>query len=137
MLITIVVEQGSNHVVRLRDGMEIAREVEVDLVHWQHLGIAATSSATLHAEARTEGWLTQSDNSLLAYLLHTECQTYTHGSLAIASLGRTDGCDQDEVMTGKLRLVDGTRFHLGDVTTIILDLLLLQAQLLSDLVDRA
>ena len=31
--------------------MEVAREVQIDLLHWQHLGIAAAGSTTLDAEA--------------------------------------------------------------------------------------
>ena len=54
MLIEIVVEQGANHVVGRGDGVEIAREVQVDALHWQHLCVAAACCSALHAEARTQ-----------------------------------------------------------------------------------
>ena len=76
VLETVVVQEGSNHVVSFCDGMEVASEMEVDLIHWQYLGITATGSTTLHSEARTERWFTQGNDSFLANLLHTECETY-------------------------------------------------------------
>ena len=54
MLIEIVVEQGANHVVGRGDGVEIAREVQVDALHWQHLCVSAACCSALHAEARTQ-----------------------------------------------------------------------------------
>ena len=38
--------------MRRRDGVEVAREVQVDLFHGQHLGIAAAGRTALDAEAR-------------------------------------------------------------------------------------
>ena len=53
MLVDVVVEHGTDGVVGRGDGMEIAREVEVDLLHRQYLAIATASSSALHAEAGT------------------------------------------------------------------------------------
>ena len=51
VLVDIVVEQGADGVVGRGYGMEVACEVQVYLLHWQHLGIAATGSTALDAEA--------------------------------------------------------------------------------------
>ena len=45
--------------------MEVAREVQVDLLHGQYLGIAATRRTALHAEAGAEGGLTQCNHGFL------------------------------------------------------------------------
>ena len=137
MLITVVVQEGSYHVVGLSDGMEVASEVEVDLIHWQYLGITATGSTALHAEARTERWLTQCHHSLLANLLHTESQAHGYGGLAIASLGRADGCNENEVMILKLVLVDVASSNLGDVTAVVFHLVFMDTKFCCYLIDGA
>jgi hypothetical protein len=52
--------------VRSTNGMEVASEVKVDVFHRNYLGETATSSATLHAKARSKGWFAQANNGLLA-----------------------------------------------------------------------
>ena len=52
-MIEIVVEKGCDGVVGRGHGMEVAREVEVDLLHRQHLCIAATCCTAFHAKAWT------------------------------------------------------------------------------------
>ena len=44
LLIDIVVKQCCDHVVGGGDGVEVTREVQVDLVHRQHLSIAAAGN---------------------------------------------------------------------------------------------
>ena len=68
VLIDIVVEQRRDHIVSRCDGMEVASEVQIDVLHRQHLAISATCCATLHAEARTQRWFAQGCHSLLADL---------------------------------------------------------------------
>ena len=48
----VVVEHRGEQVVRRRDRVEVAGEVEVDLVHRDHLRVAAARRAALHAEHR-------------------------------------------------------------------------------------
>ena len=54
MLVEVIVEERSNHVVRRSDCVEVAREVEVDFLHREHLSITTASGTTLHTEAGTE-----------------------------------------------------------------------------------
>ena len=91
MLVDIIVEQGADGVMGRGHGMEVACEVQVDLLHRQHLGIAATSGTTLDTEAGTERWLSQGYNSLLADLVQSQRQTDAHGGLTDTRLCRTDG----------------------------------------------
>ena len=75
MLVDVVVQQGGNHVVGGRDGMEISGEVEVDLLHRKDLGIATACSPALHSEAWTERRLTEGQDCFPARLCHTEGET--------------------------------------------------------------
>ena len=59
VLETVVIQEGSNHVVGLCNGMEIASEMEINLIHRQNLGVTATCGTTLHAKAWTERWFAQ------------------------------------------------------------------------------
>ena len=71
MLVDIVVEHGTDSVVRRGDSMEITRKVEVDFLHRQHLSITTTSRTTLNTETRTKGRLTQSHHGFLAKFLES------------------------------------------------------------------
>ena len=50
--VDVVVEQRREQVVGAADGVEVAGEVQVDLLHRHDLGVAAAGGAALHAEAR-------------------------------------------------------------------------------------
>ena len=137
VLETVVVQEGSNHVVGLCNGMEIASEMEINLIHRQNLGVTATCSTTLHAEARTQRWFAKSHYSLLANLLHTQGETHGYGGLAITSLGRTDSGNEDEMMVLKLVSVNSVRSNLSDVTAVVFHLVFVNSKFCCYLIDRA
>src|SRR3546814_6322581 len=60
--IDMVVDQRREQVVRRSDGVKIAGEVEVDVLHRHDLGVAAAGRAALHAEARTDAGLAQTED---------------------------------------------------------------------------
>ena len=105
VLIDIVVHHGGNHIVRTGDGVEVACEVEVDFVHGQYLGISAACGSTLHSEAGTQRGFAQRHNGLLANAVHTQCQTYTDGSLANSGFCGGDGGYKNQLVTGNLAVV--------------------------------
>ena len=122
MLIDVVVEQGRNHVVSGRYSMEIACEVQVNLVHRQHLSIATTSGSALHAETRSERGLTKSHDGLLSDTVHAKSETHADRSLPDACLRGRDGRNEDELVLlyfvvvdkrlRNLRCVSSVRFYL-------------------------
>src|SRR3546814_18997385 len=63
--VDVVVDQGRQQGVRRGDGVEVAGEVEVDVLHRHHLGVAAAGGAALHAEAGPERGLAQAHPRLL------------------------------------------------------------------------
>ena len=137
VLETIVVQEGSNHVVSLCNGMEIASEMEINLIHRQNLGITATCSTTLHAEARSERWFAKCYYSLLANLLHTQGETYRYRSLTITSLCRADSCNKDEMVILKLVGVNLVRSNLSDVTAVVFHLVFMDSKFCCHFIDRA
>ncbi len=62
----MVVEQGRQQVMRGSNGMKIAREMQVYILHWYHLGIATARCTAFHAETGAEAWLTQANNHVFA-----------------------------------------------------------------------
>ena len=86
--------------------MEVACEVQVNLLHGQHLGISATGSTALDAETRAERWLTQGYGGLLANPVKTQCQADADGGLANTGLRGTDGCHQNQTALPDLLLID-------------------------------
>ena len=65
-LLDVVVQHGGQQVVGRADGVEIAGEVEVDVLHGHHLGVAAAGGAALDAEHRAQGGLPQGDHGVFA-----------------------------------------------------------------------
>ena len=74
--------------------MEVAGKVQVDLLHREHLGIAATGSSALDAEARPQRRFTQGHRGLLPYLVQPQRQSYAYCGLAYAGLRGADGRHQ-------------------------------------------
>ena len=59
----MIVDQRRQQVVGGGDGVEIAGEMEIDVLHRHDLGIAAAGRAALDAEAGPERGLAQADAS--------------------------------------------------------------------------
>ena len=135
MLVDIVVEQGADRVVSRGHRMEIAGEVEVDLLHRQHLGIAATSSTALDAEARTQRGFAKGYCRLLANLVKTQRQTDAHRGLTNTCFRRTDGRHQDQTALLDLLLIDECHRHLGHITSVGFNLLRGNSQLCCDVAN--
>ena len=98
--------------------MEVSGEVEIDLIHRQHLGVATTGSTALDAEDRTEGGLAEGDDRLLPDLIHPQGESDGDGSLADTGLGGCDGGDEDEVSGTMLLLLEDIQTDLTHVVTI-------------------
>ena len=135
ILIKMVVEQCRNHVVRRGNGVEIAREMEVDVLHWQDLCVSASRRATLHSETRSERWFAKDRDRLLSDFVQTERQTDGDGSLTDAGLGGRDGGNEDEVVLADALLVDEVERDFGDVATVVEDFIARDAEAFGDVFD--
>src|SRR5262249_23089383 len=84
-------------VVRERDGVEVAGEVQVDVLHRHDLRVPAAGGAALHAEHRPQRGLAQADHRLLADVIQRVAEADRGGGLALAGRAGADGGDQDEL----------------------------------------
>jgi hypothetical protein len=95
--VQVVVHHRRQQVVGRGDGVEVAGEVEVDVLHRHHLRVAAARRAALHAEARAEARLAQADHGALADGVQRVAEADRGGGLALAGRGRADAGDQHEL----------------------------------------
>ena len=84
------VERRRQQVVRGRHRVEVAVEVEVDVLHRHDLRVAAAGAAALDAEDRAHRRLAQAEHHLLADLAEALRQRDAGRRLAFAGLGRRD-----------------------------------------------
>ena len=95
-LLDVIVEHGSQQVVCGADGVEVAGEMQIDILHRHDLGIAAACRAALDAEYGAERRLAQCGDRLFPEAVQRIRQPHRGGGLALARRGRGDGGDQDQ-----------------------------------------
>ncbi len=98
--IDVVVDHRREQVVGGADGVEIAGEMEVDVLHRHDLGIAAAGSAALDPEARPKARLAQAHDGPLADQVQRVAQAHRGGGLALSGRRRGDGGDEDQLAVG-------------------------------------
>ena len=135
--VEVVVDEGGEQVVGGADGVEIAGEVEVDVLHRHDLGVAAAGRPALHAEAGAEAGLAQADHGLLADAVEAVAEADGRGGLALARRRRRDGGDQDELAVGPfLQAVDEIEGDLRLARAVAVEVLFLDADPGGHLLDR-
>ena len=92
-LLDVVVQQSGQQVVGRADGVEIAGEVKIDVLHGDDLGIAAAGGSALDAEHRPQGRLPQGGYGVFADFAQAVRQAHGGGGLAFAGGGGGDGGD--------------------------------------------
>ena len=115
--------------------VKITGEVEVDVLHGHHLGVAAPGSAAFDAENRTQGGFPQGYHGFLANLPQAVRQTHSSGGLSLASGGGGDGGNQDQLAVGGLTVLEEPIVHLGLVVAIGLQILFCHTQLTGNVLD--
>ncbi len=80
--------------------MEVAVEMQVDLIHRHDLGVAATGRSALHAETGAEAGFAQADRGALADAVEAVAEADGGGGLAFARRGWVDAGDQDQSAIG-------------------------------------
>ena len=129
VVVEVVIQERSDKVICRCDGVEVASEVEVDILRGQYLRIATTCCTTLHAEAGAQRWLTQRDDSLLADVVKTHTKADAHGSLTHTRLCCGDSGYKDKVTLSYLLVVDKAVRNLCDVLTVVEYLIIGEAYL--------
>ena len=79
------IDSGRQQVVRCRNGMDVASEVEVEVLHWDDLAVAATGGSALDSESRSLTRLPHAgENPLVQMGSNRLAKTNGRGSLALA-----------------------------------------------------
>ena len=135
--VDVIVDHRREQIVRRGDGVEIAGEMEVDVLHRHDLGIAAAGRAALHAEAGPERGLAQADHRLLADAVEAIAKADRGRRLAFAGRRRVDGGDEDEFAVLLLgEAVDVVEADLRLGVAVGNEILFGNAEFLADLHDR-
>ncbi len=130
--VDVVVDHGGEEVVRRRDGVEIAGEMQIDVLHRHDLGVAAAGRAPLHAERGTKRWLAQAEHRLLADVVERVGQAHRGGGLAFSRGRGRDRRDQDQLAVGAaLERLDVVHRNLGLEVAIGIEVLWPDAELLA------
>ena len=118
--------------------MEIAGEMQIDVLHRHHLRIAAAGGAALHAERGPERRLAQAQHRLLADVIERVGEADRGGGLALAGRRRRDRRHQDQLAVRlALQRLDVIHRHLGLVVAIGVEIFRRDAELfLGDVDDR-
>src|SRR5262249_24056246 len=95
--INMVVGERCEKVVCNTDRVEIAGEMQIDVFHRHDLRIAAACGAALHAEARPETRLSETDDGRLADAVEGVAESDRRGRLALAGRGRRHCRNQDQL----------------------------------------
>ena len=115
----MVVDHCRQQIVGGADGMEVACEVEVNVLHGHHLGVATTCRPALDAETRTQRWFAQADHRFPAQPVKGIAQANGGGRLAFASGCWADRSDQNQLAVGPVfDTFDVFQRQLGLIPTI-------------------
>ena len=100
--VDVVVQHRRQQIMGGGDGVEIAGEMEVDILHRHHLGMAAAGRTALDAKAGAEGGFAQADHGAVAQAVQRVAEAHGGGGFAFAGRGGADAGDQDELAGGAL-----------------------------------
>ena len=101
-VVEVIVQGGGEQVVGGGDGVKVAGEVQVDLVHGHDLRAAAAGAAALEAERGADRRLAERDHRTRARLPEGLAEADGHGGLAVAGRRGRDGGDHHELAVGSL-----------------------------------
>src|SRR5690606_57194 len=96
----MIVENGRTEVVGRRDRVDVAGEMEVDVLHGDDLSVAASGGATLDTETRPQRRLAQRTDGLLADLVEPHAEPNVRGGLAFTGRSGCDGGAEHQLAVG-------------------------------------
>ena len=128
-LVDVVVDERRQEIVGECDRGEVTREVQVDVLHWNDLRMAAAGRASLHAEDGPEGRLAQTDDRFLADAVERIAQADRGRGLAFTCGRRGDRRHEDQLAVGPvLQRADIAQRDLGLEPAVRLEVLLGDAE---------
>ena len=117
------VEHRGEQVVRRADRVDVAGEVQVQVLHRHDLRVAAARGAALDPEHRPERGLAQTKDGRAADVAETLRERHRRGRLPFAGLRRRDRGDVDQLRVGASRkALEDAEVDLRLVAPVRLDL---------------
>ena len=135
-VVQVGIEHRRQKVVRARNGVEVAREVEVDVLHGDDLRVAAARRAAFHPEHGSERRLADAERGVLADLAERLRHADRDRRLALARRRRIDSGHQHQAAS-RLATRQRAKPHLRLVLAVQLDLVVVESQFRCDVRYRA
>ena len=136
-VVEVVVHHGGQQVVGGGHGVQVAGEVEVQILERDDLAVPAAGRAALDPEGRAHGGLADGDRGLTTDAGQGLAESDRRGRLPLPERGRRDGGHDHVVGPGPVgQRGDRVEAHLGDVGAVGLEQLGTDPHLCGDLGDR-
>ena len=130
------IEERGQQVMGGRNGVKVAIEVQVDLVERRQRRLAAASRSTLLAKHRPERRLAERRHRLVTALDQPLSQANRGHCLALAAGRWSDRGDQDQFAATLRKAIEYTRADFRGVTTVRLEKVVRDAQLIGNVSNR-
>ena len=134
-VIQVVVEHGRQQTVRAGDGVKVAREVQVDVVHRQHLRVATAGGAPFYTEYGAETWFTHAEHGVVSEPTKRLAEPHADGAFSFTGRRGTDRGDQHQSPLGRLRGQRERQFGLE--APVLVDVVRAEPEVGRDRGDRA
>ncbi len=136
-MIEVIIDQRGQQIVCHADGVGIAGEVEVEILHRHDLRVATTGRAALNAECGAERGLADVGDGSLADAVERLGQADGGQRLAFAQRRGCDAGDHHELAVGPVaQPAEHIQRDLRLVLAVLLDFVIEQPQAAGDLGDR-
>ena len=126
-LLNVVIQHGRQQIVGRADGMKIAGKMQIDVLHGDHLRVAAAGRAALDAEYRSEGGLPQGGDGVFPDAPQSIRQADSGSGLTLPRRGGIDGGDKNQLPFRALVLPQKHIIHLGFIAAVALQIALLHS----------
>ena len=133
-LLDAVIHHGGDEVVGGGDGVHVAGEMQVDVLHRDDLRITAACRAAFYAEHRSERRLAQGKARIIAFQTQGIRQTDGNRGLSLARRRRVDGGHQHELALLR-KLLQGEIIHLCLILSVRLQQVRRNAERIGNLCD--
>ena len=133
----MVIYHRGQQIVRRADGVDIAGEVEVNVLHGNYLRIASAARSALYSEHRAKRRLAQCSGRIFADLTQAIGKTYSSRGLALACRCRRYGRNKDELAVGIFVIAKIAEIDLGLIFSVALKPLLAYADFSGYILNRA
>ena len=128
----MVVHHRAQQIIGGRNGMKIPSEMEVDVLHRQHLRVSPTGGAALHSKAGTKTRLSQADHGALVEEIQGIAQSDRRCGFSFPSRSGCDCSNKNELTVRTVcKLGNVVHRNLGYVMPVQMQVVKLDAEFLA------